>query len=55
MILFTILTLIVLLLIVFIIFVSSVGGAIFTIVFGDVIVCIFLIVGLMYLIAKWRK
>lgn len=44
MILFTILTLIALLLIAFIIIVTAIGGAVGTILFGDVIVCVVLIV-----------
>ena len=54
MILFTILLLIIILLVAFIIFVASVGGALLTIIFSDVIVCIFLIIGLMWLVKKWR-
>ena len=44
MILFTILLLILIFLVVFTVFAVSAGGAIFIIIFGDVIVCVFLII-----------
>lgn len=50
MILFLILALVLILLIAFIVVVVGTGGAIFAIVFGDVIVCIFII---MWLIKKF--
>ena len=55
MILFIILALIIILLIAFVVLVASVGGAVLTILFSDVIVCIFLIIGLVWLIAKWKN
>lgn len=55
MILFTILAFVALLLIGFIILVASVGGAVFVIIFGDVIVCIAIIVFIIKLIAKRKR
>lgn len=52
--LFTILALIMILLIAFVVFVISAGGAIFTVVFGDVIICIVLI-GLVIWFLFFRK
>ena len=55
MILFLILLLILLILIAFIVFVVSVGGSIFIIVFGDVIVCIAIIGWLIWLLFKRKR
>lgn len=53
--LFMILAAIILLLLVFIVTVIAVGGAIFTVVFGDVIVCIFIFGAIGYWLIKRRK
>lgn len=55
MILFAILVLMLMLLVTFIVLVVGAGGAVFTIIFGDVIVCIFLIAWLIKLIFKKKK
>jgi uncharacterized membrane protein YoaK (UPF0700 family) len=55
MILITILLLTALILTAFVVFAISVGGAIFTVVFGDVIVCVALIIGLTLLIARKKR
>lgn len=55
MILFTILLVTAILLILFVIFAVSIGGAATIIVFGDVIVCIGIIVGIIVLAVKKRK
>ena len=55
MILLTILTIILLLLVLFIVGVVSVGGALFTIIFGDVIVCIVIIALVIRFLIKRRR
>lgn len=55
MILFAILLIISLLLVGFIVLVTAVGGAIFTIMFSDVIVCLALIIALMIFLIRRRK
>ena len=55
MILFTILMVMIILIALFAIFVLGAGGALATIIFSDLIVCIFLIAALLYLISKARR
>lgn len=55
MILFTILSLTLAILLLFIILVVGAGGAIFTIIFADVIVCIFVILWIMSRIVKRKS
>lgn len=55
MILFTILAIIAIILIVFTVIAVSVGGAVTIIVFGDVIVCVAMIAGIMAYIIKKRR
>lgn len=55
MILFTILLLIAICLITFVLFVTVVGGFIFTFVFGDLIVCVFIIGFILYKIIKRKR
>lgn len=55
MILFTILAIIMLLLIGFVILVTAIGGFIFTFLFSDVIVCIFIIGLILYKIIKRKR
>ena len=55
MVLFTILLLIALCLIAFVVFVTVVGGFIFTVVFGVVIVCVFIIGFILYQIIKRKR
>ena len=55
MILFTILLIMVTLLVLFVIFAVAIGGSAAILVFGDVIVCIAIIVGIITLIIKKRK
>lgn len=55
MVLFTILLIMFVCLVAFAVFVIGVGGALFTVIFSDVIVCIALIAGLLYLLYKRKK
>lgn len=55
MILFMILALIALLLIALVVFTVSVGGATFIVLFGDVIVCIFIIVLIMKALGRKKR
>lgn len=55
MILFTILVINVLLLALFVVFVIAIGGSAAILVFGDVIVCVAIIVGIVMLIIEKRK
>lgn len=55
MILFTILALVALFLIIFTVVAVSIGGAVFVIIFGDIIVCIAIIVWIIKKILKKKK
>lgn len=55
MILFTILLLIAICLVAFVLFVTVIGGFIFTFVFGDLIVCVFIIGFILYKIIKRKR
>lgn len=55
MILFTILMTVIILVVLFAIFVLGTGGAIATIIFSDLIVCVFLIALLMYFVSKLKR
>lgn len=55
MILFMILALIVFLLVALVVFAASVGGATFIVLFGDVIVCIFIVILIMKALGRKKR